>query len=449
MAAALQKIGMDPEQQLYTSKIVDIAAAVIEIPRTAALYTQDSGHCDCCDRDVWRHLKLFIGHDNNNNPKLLSDCCLLPTPVYFLEDSRRLFELLSPVLLLLSLIVLQLIGESLDIPESAIYSILNDHIKISKVCFLWVSHSLNDEQMTRRVSWCREMLKKFDNGSSRLVNSIITGDETWLHYFDVPTKAKNKVRIFEGESTPVSVRKSRSIKKKMLAVFFTVRGVVIREILEKQKTVTAKCEVFLMMITAILIPPKALPFRMKWKILNQASYSPDLSPNNLKKILPSTRKDILEKLKRTISTKRLGLKDCQIKFHQDNARPHTAQQTLVRIYRYVWTLMPHSAYSPDMTPSDFYLFGSSGTTQDWQIPEGSAKTVADLVRDVTANFDSKSDYVFDENSQMYYNASTQFFYDPCVGLPLIQRTCSKYNFTAKIILAWRTDILDANSNLDV
>ncbi|UYV71102.1 hypothetical protein LAZ67_8001716 [Cordylochernes scorpioides] len=55
-----QKIDMDPEQQLYTPKIEDIA--VIEI--TEALHTQDRGHC--CDRDVWRHLRLFIGHNNNN-----------------------------------------------------------------------------------------------------------------------------------------------------------------------------------------------------------------------------------------------------------------------------------------------------------------------------------------------------------------------------------------------
>ncbi|UYV79000.1 hypothetical protein LAZ67_17000609 [Cordylochernes scorpioides] len=37
-----------------------------------------------------------------------SDCCLPPTPVCFLEDSGRFYELLSPILLLLSLIVLQL-----------------------------------------------------------------------------------------------------------------------------------------------------------------------------------------------------------------------------------------------------------------------------------------------------------------------------------------------------
>ncbi|UYV71776.1 hypothetical protein LAZ67_9000345 [Cordylochernes scorpioides] len=39
-----------------------------------------------------------------------SDCCLPPTPVYFLEYSRRFYGLLSPVLLLLSLTVLQLIA---------------------------------------------------------------------------------------------------------------------------------------------------------------------------------------------------------------------------------------------------------------------------------------------------------------------------------------------------
>ncbi|UYV66258.1 K02A2.6-like [Cordylochernes scorpioides] len=48
-----------------------------------------------------------------------SDCCLPPTPVYFLEDSRRFYELLSPVLLLLSLTALQL---KIDMtPEQQLY----------------------------------------------------------------------------------------------------------------------------------------------------------------------------------------------------------------------------------------------------------------------------------------------------------------------------------------
>ncbi|UYV71299.1 hypothetical protein LAZ67_8002549 [Cordylochernes scorpioides] len=54
-----QQQKIDPEQQLYTPKY--IVTAVIEI--TAALHTQE--HYDCCDRDVRRHLRLFIGHNNN------------------------------------------------------------------------------------------------------------------------------------------------------------------------------------------------------------------------------------------------------------------------------------------------------------------------------------------------------------------------------------------------
>ncbi|UYV61305.1 MTRF1 [Cordylochernes scorpioides] len=30
-----------------------------------SIHTQDREHC--CDRDAWRHLRLFFGHDNNNN----------------------------------------------------------------------------------------------------------------------------------------------------------------------------------------------------------------------------------------------------------------------------------------------------------------------------------------------------------------------------------------------
>ncbi|UYV68918.1 hypothetical protein LAZ67_6001665 [Cordylochernes scorpioides] len=51
---------------VYTTKIEDIATAVIEI-----IHIQDREHCDCCDRNVRRHLRLFIGHDINNNTRCI------------------------------------------------------------------------------------------------------------------------------------------------------------------------------------------------------------------------------------------------------------------------------------------------------------------------------------------------------------------------------------------
>jgi histone-lysine N-methyltransferase SETMAR len=44
---------------------------------------------------------------------------------------------------------------------------------------------------------------------------------------------------------------------------------------------------------------------------------------------------------------------------QDNARPHTAKKTLQKIEELEGIeLLPHPAFSPNLKPSDYYLFRS-------------------------------------------------------------------------------------------
>jgi histone-lysine N-methyltransferase SETMAR len=44
---------------------------------------------------------------------------------------------------------------------------------------------------------------------------------------------------------------------------------------------------------------------------------------------------------------------------QDNTRPHTAKKTLQKIKEVEGIeLLPHPAFSPDLEPSDYYLFRS-------------------------------------------------------------------------------------------
>ena len=41
----------------------------------------------------------------------------------------------------------------------------------------------------------------------------------------------------------------------------------------------------------------------------------------------------------------------------DNARPHTSLRTQEAITKFVWIVLPHPPYSPDLALSDFHLFG--------------------------------------------------------------------------------------------
>ena len=43
-------------------------------------------------------------------------------------------------------------------------------------------------------------------------------------------------------------------------------------------------------------------------------------------------------------------------FIHDNARPRTARQTVDKLNELGFDVLPHRPYSPDLSPSDYYLF---------------------------------------------------------------------------------------------
>ncbi|KAJ4435649.1 hypothetical protein ANN_18265 [Periplaneta americana] len=61
------------------------------------------------------------------------------------------------------------------------------------------------------------------------------------------------------------------------------------------------------------------------------------------------------KLRRALREKRSGKK---IILQHDYAWPHTDRVTVKKIRTFGWETLPHSPYSSDLAPSDYYLFGS-------------------------------------------------------------------------------------------
>ena len=45
--------------------------------------------------------------------------------------------------------------------------------------------------------------------------------------------------------------------------------------------------------------------------------------------------------------------------HQDNARPRVSVNTLLKLKGFGWDILNDSPHSPDMVPSDYYLFHST------------------------------------------------------------------------------------------
>ena len=66
--------------------------------------------------------------------------------------------------------------------------------------------------------------------------------------------------------------------------------------------------------------------------------------------------NLLDQLRTAIREKRLGKLSKGVLLQQDNARVHTCKVVMDVVERNGYELILHPAYSPDLAPSDFFLF---------------------------------------------------------------------------------------------
>ena len=67
---------------------------------------------------------------------------------------------------------------------------------------------------------------------------------------------------------------------------------------------------------------------------------------------------LLVKLKEKIRRKRRGKLGIEVLFHQDNAPIHKAARSRATIRENGFEIVEHQPYSPDLAPSDYFLFGN-------------------------------------------------------------------------------------------
>lgn len=198
------------------------------------------------------------------------------------------------------------IAEDIGISTGSAHTIVHDVLDMRRVSARLVPRLLNFVQKDIRKSVAEEMLAMSDNDVQR----IITGDETWVHEYDVETAQQSSEWRAKDEPKPKKPRQSRSKIKTMLIVFFDFQGVVHSEYLPTGQTANAA-----------------------WYV------------------------QVLRNLRENIRRKRPELWKSQSWFlHHDNASIHTAHLTRDYLVKNNVHVIPQAPYSPDMAPCDFFLF---------------------------------------------------------------------------------------------
>lgn len=187
-------------------------------------------------------------------------------------------------------------------------STVSQHLKeIGKVKKLnkWIPHLLTYYQKQMRYDICSKLIQR--NKNNPFLRRIITCDEKWILY---DNRKRASEWVDRGSVPKCSPKPSLHPKKILISVWWCQTGLIHYEFLKKGESITS--DVYCNQLERM---------HQKLKVLHPAIVN----------------------------------RNIPILLH-DNARPHVAKQTLQKVNDLGYEILPHPAYSPDLSPTDYYLF---------------------------------------------------------------------------------------------
>ena len=88
------------------------------------------------------------------------------------------------------------------ISEGSVQTIPKKRLDLRKVCARWVPHLLTEEQKTQRLKCAVELLKTYKGCNNRVISNLLTGDETWVHMFELQRISKGSEKIKNDHVLP-------------------------------------------------------------------------------------------------------------------------------------------------------------------------------------------------------------------------------------------------------
>lgn len=171
----------------------------------------------------------------------------------------------------------------------------------------WIPHNLSEKNILDRIAICESLLKW--NSLEPFLKRVITGDEKWIVYENIKLQ---RSWCGPGESSQPVAKPDLHQKKVMLSVWWDWKGILYYELIASGQTI------------------------------NSTKYCAQLE--ELKEVVQKKRPELVNRK--------------NVVFHHDNAKPHTALVTKLKLNTFKWEVMQHPPYSPDLAPTDYHLFRS-------------------------------------------------------------------------------------------
>ena len=194
-----------------------------------------------------------------------------------------------------------------DIDQATMNKILREVLDMLKISGNWVPHALTEQQKWCRNETCRIHLERNQNEGQNLLNNIITIDETRARAYELELKRQSAEWRHEESPRRQKFRQKPSPVKLMIILAYDVQGVILYHFVPLVETVNAQY---------------------------YAAY-------------------LQNHLCRVVRHKRPKLQNVIIL--NDNATPHKAICVRDQVRPWMWEVLEHLPYSPDLSPCDYNL----------------------------------------------------------------------------------------------
>lgn len=198
---------------------------------------------------------------------------------------------------------------------TVVVRIVKKELNLSQKVAKLVPTELTAAQHQTRKTMSQENINRVcredkDNDPELFVQSVITGDETWISTKEPESRFISTVWLPPKSARPKKAKTIPGSKKMMLTLFCDAQGVVLIDFLQPKETV------------------------------NSIRYCTTLS-----------------RLKEAVRRKRPHLwAGRKFWINHDNASPHTSFDTTKKLDEWNLKVLPHAPNSPDLAPCDFSFF---------------------------------------------------------------------------------------------